>query len=238
MRSFFLTAQPLPDCRNADSEIIDSMSDLGFHDSTQTRDKPVYYNMKPCSDGWHMLFIDAEAENVCLGLDKRDGESSEEGLSKIAAFLNPKNAETDLEKAKPTCFAAATETAWGLRVVVGYDDGSVHLFIVPSDIFQAGRGGEHSDWLQNSDASGAVKEGGSGFGAVWPVEVRGTKIGYIDDLADVAIQGEGTYFWVLGRQYRIVPLVTQLNVYARAEMLTSEFVYRWRRQGVGLLVSQ
>ena len=166
-----------------------STSDLGLRgDMGQGLNKPIYYNVKPCSDGWHMLFVDAETGNVCLGMDDQQGETVEDRISKKAIFLNPKKAETDTENAKPTCYAAATEVEWGPRVVVGYGNGDVYLFAVPSDICRVGRAGKKWEWRQDWEAHEELNKGGSGT-SVWPVEVKGVKIGHVDGLADVAIQG-------------------------------------------------
>ena len=167
-----------------------SMSNLDFRDDMRKgHNKPIYYNLKPCSDGWHVLFLDAETENVCLGMDGQHGETAEDRISKKVIFLNPKTAETDKETAKPTCYAAATEIEEGPRVVVGYDSGDVYLFAIPSDIYLAGGGGKQWEWLQDWEAYGAVNGSGDGS-AVWPVKLKGVKIGHVDDgLADVAIQG-------------------------------------------------
>lgn len=165
-----------------------SMSELSFRDDVRERTKPTYYNVKPCGDGWHVLFIDGETGNVCLGKDDQHGETVEDRISKKVIFLNPKTAETDTEIAKPTCYAAATEGEWGPRVVVGYRNGDVYLFAVPSHICRAGRGGKQWEWLQDWQAHEEVNGGGSGL-AVWPIELRGVKIGHVDGLADVAIQG-------------------------------------------------
>lgn len=165
--------------------VWESMSDLGLHDCGQRNtDKPGYYHAKPCSDGWHVLFLDAESGDVCLGIDNQDGQTVGERLSRMATFLRP-----DKQTYKPTCYAVSTELSWGPRVVVGYDDGSIYMFSVPVDIFLAGRGGSLWDWLETWDAYTATNEGGSGF-AVWPIEVKGIKVGDVEGLVDVAIQGE------------------------------------------------
>ncbi|KAG7007160.1 hypothetical protein G7Y79_00011g030580 [Physcia stellaris] len=173
--------------------VLESMSDLGFHDdhNQRNRDKPSYYKAKPCSDGWHVLFLDAESGHVSLGVDNQDDETIGKRLSTMATFLRPNGQEC-----KPTCYAVATELSWGPRIVVGYEDGNVYVFSVPADIFRAGRGSNQWDWLETWGAYATTSEGGSGF-ALWPVQIQGIEVGHIDGLVDVAVQGDagGVRVW-------------------------------------------
>ena len=165
--------------------VLESMSDLGFHDDHNQRNhnKPRYYKAKPCSDGWHVLFLDAESGQVSLGVDNQDDETIGKRLSTMATFLRPNG-----QKCKPTCYAVATELSWGPRIVIGYEDGNVYLFSVPADIFRAGRGSNQWDWLETWGTYATTSEGGSGF-AVWPVQIQGIEVGHVDGLVDVSVQG-------------------------------------------------
>ena len=165
--------------------VWESMSNLGFEERGQAdRNKPNYYKAKPCSDGLHVLFLDAESGNVCLAIENQDGEAGGERFSRMAVFTRQ-----DERHFKPTCYAVAKELSWGPRVVVGYDDGSLYIFSVPADIFLAGSGNDHRDWFETWDAYAAMNEGGSGF-AVWPLDVKGVRVGHVDGLVDVAVQGD------------------------------------------------
>ncbi|CAF9926133.1 MAG: hypothetical protein HETSPECPRED_006268 [Heterodermia speciosa] len=167
------------------AQLWESTGDLGFHDPSQAdRNRPSYYKSKPCSDGLHVIFLDAESGNVCLAMEDQDAEAGGERFSRMAVFVRQGG-----QRFKPTCYAVATELSWGPRVVVGYDDGSLFIFSVPADIFLAGSGNDHWNWLETWDAYAVTNEGGSDF-AVWPLEVKGVRVGHVDGLLDVAVQGD------------------------------------------------
>ena len=99
-----------------------------------------HYRAVPLSDGIHILFTDPVSGMVCLGSDAPLGGPTK--LLRKAVFTPiswsssaPTNA-TSVRTIPPLCYSAAPELSWGARIVVAYNNGSVLLYNVPSDVFE------------------------------------------------------------------------------------------------------
>jgi hypothetical protein len=92
-----------------------------------------HYRAIPLSDGVHVLFTDPISGLLCLGSDAPLGGPTK--LLRKFVFLPPGYVSTTT-KLLPTCYAAAQEFQWGIRIAVVYMNGNLVLFNVPSDCFQ------------------------------------------------------------------------------------------------------
>lgn len=86
-----------------------------------------HYQAVPISDGRHVLYTDHDA-GLCLGSDAPVGAPTK--LIRKAVFIPPEGIDTH----ELICYSAASETAWGVRVVAAYGS-HVVLYTIPSDAY-------------------------------------------------------------------------------------------------------
>ena len=179
-----------------DERIWECTSNLGFHNTTSGREqpKPDHYRTVPLSDGYHALFTDAETGCVCLGR-LPDAPANDVKLLKRIVLPGPKSGDADKGANTPKCYAAAPDLSWGVRIAVGYTDGSLWLFSIPRDIVTASSRDEQNwepEWAGEYSVFGRkdqaihVSEDRTGL-ANWPVQIQGTQVATIDALEDVSV---------------------------------------------------
>ncbi|TKA73223.1 hypothetical protein B0A49_04892 [Cryomyces minteri] len=175
-----------------------------------------HYRAVPLSDGYHILFTDPKSNLLCLGSDAPLGGPTKL-LRKMMfvpplpsdSFDKASSEDADSNAAiVPALYAAAADVSQGVRVVAVYGE-SIVLYSVPPDVFAHSMAEQepkveartnpppYSDatsdsttnelnleWLQwwpdHMDSCGRAKE-------AWPLMIRGTLIGAVSGLVDLAI---------------------------------------------------
>ncbi|KAM3077614.1 hypothetical protein ACMFMG_006946 [Clarireedia jacksonii] len=191
--------------------------DLGNFLGTRNPDQSDHYRAVPLSDGYHILFTDPASGALCMGSDAPVGGPTK--LLRKVWFKCPEGNGT------PTVYAGGSDLRWGLRVVAAYESGgeqSIWLFNVPRDIFNANQPSqtllEGSVWQRR----GSIKESrnmhwlewwpdeglqewlnlvrdpvvGVLPGNMWPIKIRGQKIGTCSGVVDLAVDSsQGIIIW-------------------------------------------
>jgi hypothetical protein len=180
-----------------------------------------HYRAIPLSDGYHILFTDPETGNLCLGSDAPVGGPTK--LLRKIWFSSPDTMSS------PCSYAAGSDLSWGIRVVAAYSEGmeqSIWLYSIPIDIFMAteaiqpasastwnrqnskhnSQNTEWINWWPDDDRRewlGRMTTTVPGVlpRRVWPVRVRGQKIGTCRGLTDLAIDsGPNMTIWALSKR--------------------------------------
>jgi hypothetical protein len=147
--------------------------------SPSTTIRPGYidhHRAVPLSDGFHILFSDPDSSMLCLGSDAPVGHSCR--LLRKIMFIPPE------EGLRPRLYTAGSDLDNGPRIISAFGDQLV-LYSIASDIFNSSKkeqptSDEWKHWWPEP-----VSE------SVWPLFVRGTVIGELDGLADVAVNEVG-----------------------------------------------
>ena len=179
-----------------DEMVWECTSNMAFDRSEEARtdDKPDHYRAIPLSDGYHILFTDPATNQVCLGCERPDREAHESKFVK-RVVLRTLREEGSNTTALPTCYAAAAELSWGVRVVVGYENGSLWFFSIPRDTFLASRSEGKDcqlDWLDEydtyEDKNGVTQANEDASTMIaWPFQIRGVEVAHVKDLEEVCI---------------------------------------------------
>lgn len=165
-----------------------------------------HYHALPLSDGQHFLFVDADSSMLCMGIDASRGGAR--GLMRKIMLVPP------TESALALLYAPAFDTSTGPKIAVGYGD-EIMFYSIPGDVFafssrehQAGRASEDSfhrslpwqDWWPEDDIPARRSpdsddtENPAAVNArrpLWPVFVRGTSVGRLSGLSDLAVNTSG-----------------------------------------------
>lgn len=178
-----------------DETVWESMSNLGFPEADPSPEpvKPDHYRAVPLSDGYHALFIDPENYRVCLGCLPEAPAHDARFVKRI--ILQGPSGEADQEVPLPICYTASPDLSWGVRIAVGYADGSLWFFSVPKDMFLASRCNKQDwelGWIDEYSASGhkdeAIHSNEDGTGWLdWPIQIRGVHVADIEALEDVIV---------------------------------------------------
>ncbi|MCJ1364285.1 hypothetical protein MMC16_003394 [Acarospora aff. strigata] len=147
----------------------------------QTSSDCDHYRAVPLSDGNHILFTDPATGMLCLGSDAPLGGPTK--LLRKIMLVGP-------EGFVPSVYTAGAELRQGVRVVAGYRD-RVFLFSIPPDVFRDSKfeGTTETLWQEDSwhhyldedDTDASIEQ------TLWPVKIRGTEIGRVSALSDLAI---------------------------------------------------
>lgn len=188
--------------------VWECMGNLGAYPRTPSPEptKPDHYRTVPLSDGYHVLFTDPETNHVCLGV-LPEATADNLNFTRRIFLLGPKTEDAHHETVIPACYTAAPELLWGVRIAVGYSDGSLWLFSIPRDIFLLSRClNEDSKlgWLEEYNTSRCidppVRSPENRYKVMdWSLCLRGVPIAQIDKLEDVAVDGSngGVTLWAL-----------------------------------------
>lgn len=181
-----------------------------------------HYRAIPISDGYHILFTDPSTGLLCLGSDAPVGGPTK--LLRKIWFKGPQG------EGPPIVYAGGSDLSWGVRVVAGFGTGSeqsIWLFSVPNDIFTANqntqpssspppwfspnssREAQNLDWIKWWPEDGLLQEWlnhvqdpvpGILPRSIWPVKIRGQKIGTCTGLVDLVIDsGPQMTIWAFGK---------------------------------------
>ncbi|KAG0651194.1 Calcium permeable stress-gated cation channel 1 [Hyphodiscus hymeniophilus] len=181
-----------------------------------------HYRAIPLSDGYHILFTDPSTGLLCLGTDAPVGGPTK--LLRKIWFQGPTG------EGNPIAYASGPDLTYGVRVVAAFGTGleqSIWFFSVPGDVFAADNQnyptipkssslksgtdweGQNLEWLkwapddglqewlkQSQDpAPGLVPRN------VWPVKIKGQKIGKLRNLVDLAIDsGPSMNIWAFSNE--------------------------------------
>lgn len=178
-----------------DEMVWECMSNLGFPEADPSSEpvKPDHYRTIPLGDGYHALFIDPESYRVCLGYLPEAPAHDARFVKKI--ILQGPSGEVDQELPLPICYTPSRDLSWGVRIAVGYADGSLWLFSAPKDIFLASRC-KKQDWelgwideysaFGHKDEATHSNEDGTGW-LDWPIQIQGVHVADIEALEDVIV---------------------------------------------------
>ncbi|CZR51121.1 uncharacterized protein PAC_00996 [Phialocephala subalpina] len=182
--------------------------DTGRTSMTGRMDCSDHYRAVPLSDGHHILFTDPATGLLCLGSDAPVGGPTK--LLRKIWFKGPEG------QGSPIVYSSGSDLSWGVRVVAGFGSGpeqSIWLFSVPKDVFTANQGtqpgsstpawfsstssreAQNTDWIKWWPDDGLqewlnhVQDPVPGIlpRSIWPVKIRGQKIGTCTGLVDLAI---------------------------------------------------
>lgn len=199
----------------------------------QVRGRPVtstgerecdHFRAVPLSDGSHILFTDPETGLLCLGSDAPFGRSVK--LLRKFMFVPPavllgEAPGGDAPQPLPRIYAAGAELRWGVRVAVAYGD-TVVLFSVPPDPLAfsrremgspiQGAPGKQEDaevlclqWWPDPDRPAGPDYPTRRLEPVWPLKIRGSVIGSLGGLVDLAVGCEPELtIWAFGLDGRAV----------------------------------
>lgn len=178
-----------------DEMVWECTSNLGFPDADPIPEpiEPDHYRTVPLSDGYHILFIDPESCQICLGCLPEAPVNDGRFVKNV--ILRGPSGDSDQELPVPTCYNAAPDLSWGVRIAAGYADGSLWLFSVPRDMFLASRCNENDwelGWIDEYSASGQkdealhINDDGTGW-VNWPVQIHGIHVADIEGLQDVTV---------------------------------------------------
>ncbi|KAE8446856.1 hypothetical protein EG329_011487 [Mollisiaceae sp. DMI_Dod_QoI] len=195
--------------------------DAGRTSLTGRMDCSDHYRAVPLSDGYHILFTDPATGLLCLGSDAPVGGPTK--LLRKIWFKGPEG------QGSPTVYAGGSDLSWGVRVVAGFGRGaeqSLWLFSVPNDVFNTNQGTEpgfstpawfasssscesqNTDWINWWPDDGLQEWLNHGRDpvpgilprSIWPIKIRGQKIGTCSGLVDVAIDsGPQMTIWAFSK---------------------------------------
>lgn len=114
-----------------------------------------HYQAIPLSDGVHILFIDPTTGLLCLGTDAPIGAPVK--LMRKAC-MTPPSAGPQGFVTPISCYKAAHELRWGVRIVAAYEDGGVVLYNISSECFERIR------YIKSSPRSWISPDNKLGFG--------------------------------------------------------------------------
>ncbi|KAI9814763.1 MAG: hypothetical protein M1827_003029 [Pycnora praestabilis] len=183
------------------------VSSLTFDSSTCISTIRDHYRAVPISDGYHVLFVDPATKVLCFGSDSPCGGSTK--LLRKIMLIGP-------EDLIPTVYASGGELKWGIRVVAGYGD-RVFLFSIPPDNLNDSKTEQSYHFPAPLSSCGPIsslsdkvswRQDGSleeedwhslPRKCSWPVRIKGTEIGSVRDLSDVAVDsGPDLTVWTFG----------------------------------------
>ncbi|QSZ35252.1 hypothetical protein DSL72_008121 [Monilinia vaccinii-corymbosi] len=186
-------------------------------DSGRRVDHSDHYRAVPLSDGYHILFTDPGTGALCMGSDAPVGGPTK--LLRKVWFQGPEGGGS------PTLYAGGSDLSWGVRVVAAFGRGaeqSIWMFTVPGDLYHAAQNSQNSlessvvhrrspcgnsknmEWLDWWPDQGLqewinlIRHPVSGIlpGNLWPVRIRGQKIGTCSGVVDLAIDSsQGVTIW-------------------------------------------
>ncbi|KAF8851453.1 hypothetical protein BDZ45DRAFT_750646 [Acephala macrosclerotiorum] len=195
--------------------------DTGRTSMTGRMDCSDHYHAVPLSDGYHILFTDPATGLLCLGSDAPVGGPTK--LLRKIWFKGPEG------QGSPVVYSSGSNLSWGVRVVAGFGSGpdqSIWLFSVPNDVFTANQGSQpgsstpawfsstssrevqNTDWIEWWPDDGLqewlnhLRDPVPGIlpRSIWPVKIRGQKIGTCTGLVDLAIDsGPQMAIWAFSK---------------------------------------
>ncbi|KAF2499318.1 hypothetical protein BU16DRAFT_267375 [Lophium mytilinum] len=173
-----------------------------------------HFRAVPLSDGYNVLFTDPSTSRLYLGSDAPQG-----GPTKLLRTLMLMPPDPD---AIPRIYTAAADLTWGARVAVAFGD-RIILYSVPPDVFAQECTAGGSDLLAAAAAAHEGKEADHwahwlgtdeklrllhaysypADAALWPIGIKGTVVGSLDGLVDLAIYAEPELtIWAFGADGR------------------------------------
>lgn len=165
-----------------------------------------HYRALPLSDGAHMLFIDPETNNLCMGSDAPLGGPTKL-LRKIICTVPGVTPAPFGPSVAPNCYAAGAELQWGVRIVAAYGS-RIILFSIAADLFEelktmmltenigalAESDFAHDLYLHTLDRSSAAAGNGT---SPWSVKIEGMEIGRMGGVSDFSVDSSnrGLKIW-------------------------------------------
>ncbi|TEY57521.1 hypothetical protein BOTCAL_0215g00020 [Botryotinia calthae] len=186
-------------------------------DSGRRVDHSDHYRAIPLSDGYHILFTDPSTGALCLGSDAPVGGPTK--LLRKVWFQGPEG------RGSPTVYAGGSDLSWGVRVVAAFGswpEQSIWIFSVPGDVFHAAQSSQNVlessviykrntpknsknmqwlDWWPDEGLQewlNLIRHPVPGIlpGIMWPLRVRGQRIGACSGIVDLAIDSNnGITVW-------------------------------------------
>ncbi|THV52355.1 hypothetical protein BGAL_0081g00060 [Botrytis galanthina] len=186
-------------------------------DSGRRVDHSDHYRAIPLSDGYHILFTDPSTGALCLGSDAPVGGPTK--LLRKVWFQGPEG------RGSPTVYAGGSDLSWGLRVVAAFGswaEQSIWMFSVPGDVFHAAQSSQNVlessvthkrnipknsknmqwlDWWPDEGLQewlNLIRHPVPGIltGNMWPVRIKGQRIGTCSGIVDLAIDStNGITVW-------------------------------------------
>ncbi|KAI9640789.1 hypothetical protein NHQ30_010629 [Ciborinia camelliae] len=186
-------------------------------DSGRRVDHSDHYRAIPLSDGYHILFTDPGTGALCMGSDAPVGGPTK--LLRKVWFQGPE------DRGSPTAYAGGSDLSWGVRVVAAFGSGeeqSVWMFSVPGDVFHAAQSSQNLlessvrqrqsnsrnpknmqwlDWWPDEELQqwlNLTRHPVPGIlpGNMWPIRIKGQKIGTCSGIVDLAIDSsQGVTVW-------------------------------------------
>jgi hypothetical protein len=160
-----------------------------------------HFHAVPLSDGHHVLFVDSSNDTLALGCDPLAGGSAE--LLRRIFFVPPE------EGMVPKLYTAASDLTHGARIVAVYGE-TIMLYSVPPDMIVLSQLEQEDEslgfstcfpfgtklykdhwpnWLDEHMPFGAEYQAEAAeSGQVWPIVIRGTVIGTLKGIREVAVQ--------------------------------------------------
>ena len=155
-----------------------------------------HYRALPLSDGAHMLFIDPDTHQLCMGSDAPLGGPTKL-LRKFVCTVPPAPPDQSPHSVVPGCYAAGAELQWGVRIVAAYGSRIV-LFSVAADLM------DQMKTLTLTESAGIVDDSdlirniylhslerpattATNSDAFSSVKVEGMEIGQMDGVVDFAV---------------------------------------------------
>ncbi|KAF2683493.1 hypothetical protein K458DRAFT_478370 [Lentithecium fluviatile CBS 122367] len=181
---------------------------FGFESNSRRSGSPNcdHYHAIPLSDGHHVLFIDPQSGKLFMGCDAPLGGPTK--LLRKVMFIPPPSVNGQ----PPRLYTAAFDMSWGARIVVAFGD-TIVLYSVPPDICNLSRAEQKAEswdvynsppfndegrtpdhWLNWWDEPCFANRWGDN--PIWPIAVRGTEIGTLRTVCELAISTrEGITVW-------------------------------------------
>lgn len=174
----------------------------GDYDSGSTaRHACDHYHAMPLSDGLHVLFVDSREDMLVFGCDAPVGGPTK--LLRKVFLIPPK------QDSVPLLFTAAVDLEHGARIVAVYGE-TIMLYSIASDIivdsqkeqenisaaqtavFAHNRTRDHwSNWWSDSVTCETTDNNTiEPSASVWPISLRGTEIGKLKGICELAVQTE------------------------------------------------
>ncbi|CAD6441479.1 b7a490ab-2979-4a99-a354-5d14c3ed9e85 [Sclerotinia trifoliorum] len=182
-------------------------------DSGRRVDHSDHYRAVPLSDGYHILFTDPSTGALCLGSDAPVGGPTK--LLRKVWFQGPEG------RGSPTVYAGGSDLRWGVRVVAAFGsctEQSIWMFSVPGDVFNAAqsspnllessvvhkrnisKNSKNMQWLDWWPDEGLqawldlIRHPVPGIlpGNMWPVRIKGQRIGTCSNIVDLAIDSSNS----------------------------------------------
>jgi hypothetical protein len=173
-----------------------------------------HFRAVPLNDGYNVLFTDPATSRLYLGSDAPQG-----GPTKLLRTLMLMPPEAD---DIPRIYTAAADLTWGVRVVAAFAD-KVVLYSISPDVFaqecseitdasraRASDGKESDHWAHWLGKDEKLRLYHSPpypqqTTATWPIGIKGTVIGTLDGLVDLAVYVEPELtIWAFGADGRAV----------------------------------